>query len=410
MWHVPIHKEMQAIRVHGSQLYLGTDDGELIVMDAASGAITKTTKLTNKPLLIDYAGGDAVIVGSNNTLYGLNPLGAKRWEYPSVDPLAEATYFNGTITVYTSPQQLSSLDVVSGQVLWQYASARKPYVFINDGAQPQGKFFIVEERGVKEYEIHPASQSVTDKESLTALARAYQAKGDLDQARVFVDKASAIDANYPPLELLRSRLSKAQGHAEEAARELAQYASLVRLDSKDGQSVVSELKRDHGLLWETAISPDVAGDPVIIENRLVSVGRRVGHEDVIVALDLHTGETVWSYGGERYLASLADPPFVWYVSSSQADGTLVNLYRIDVRSGERQQIETRHNPTRVDQAWIALNSGHPRIITEPPPETKANPMPPQAALWPPSAFTVQSGCLYAYTADGHAYAMALIKN
>jgi hypothetical protein len=98
------------------------------------------------------------------------------------------------------------------------------------------------------------------------------------------------------------------------------------------------------------------------------------------------------------------------VSSSQADGTLVTLYRIDVRSGERQQIETRHNPTRVDQAWIALNSGHPRIITEPPPETKANPMPPQAALWPPSAFTVQSGCLYAYTADGHAYAMALIKN
>jgi outer membrane protein assembly factor BamB len=405
---------MQAIRAHGTHVYLGTDNGELIVMDAATGVITKTTKLTNKPLLIDYAGDDAVLLASDNTLYGLNPLGAKRWEYPSVDPLAEATYFNGTVTVYTSPQQMSSLDVVTGNILWQYASARKPYVFVNDGAErkrdsapPQGKFFVVEEKGVKEYEIHPASSTVTDKQTLTELARVYQAKGDLAQARIFVDKASGIDANYPPVELLRSRLSKAQGRVDEGGRELAQYAGMVGLDSREGQSAIGELKHDYRLLWETAISPDVAGDPMIIGNRLVSVGRRVAHESAIVALDAQTGSVVWSYSGERYLASVADPPFVWYVSSSQADGTLVNLYRIDVRSGERSLIESRHNATRVDQAWIVLDSGHPRVTTEPPPATNVNAIPPQAALWPPSTFSVHGGRLYAYTAEGHAYAMVL---
>ena len=70
-------------------------------------------------------------------------------------------------------------------------------------------------------------------------------------------------------------------------------------------------------------------------------------------------------------------------------------------------MESRQYPARVDQAWIELESGHPRIRTEPPREIKPSPIPPPSALWPPSAFTVQSGRLYAYTADGHAYAMTL---
>src|ERR1051326_9515623 len=94
-----------------------------------------------------------------------------------------------------------------------------------------------------------------------------------------------------------------------------------------------------------------------MEDRLVSVGRRVGHELALVALDAQTGAVVWSYSGERYLASVAAAPYIWYVSSTQADGTLVNLYRIDVRSGERKQMETRHYPGRVDQAWIDTARG-----------------------------------------------------
>jgi outer membrane protein assembly factor BamB len=182
---------------------------------------------------------------------------------------------------------------------------------------------------------------------------------------------------------------------------------MVGLDSTEGQNAISELKRDYGLRWKTPISPDVAGGPMLIGNRLVSVGRRVAHESAIVALDPESGAVVWSYSGERYIASVADPPFVWYISSSQPDGTLVNLYRIDVRSGERKPMESRHYPNRVDQAWIALESGHPRITIEPPRETKPTPIAPRSALWPPSAFTIQAGRLFAYTADGHAYAMSL---
>jgi hypothetical protein len=63
----------------------------------------------------------------------LDPVGIKKWEYPSVDPLLDATYFNGAVTVYTSPGQMAALDVVTGKVLFQYIGDGKPYVFTNNG-------------------------------------------------------------------------------------------------------------------------------------------------------------------------------------------------------------------------------------------------------------------------------------
>src|SRR5436853_30309 len=153
----------EALRLYGNRLYLGTDAGELIVINAATGVITKTTKLTEQPALIEYAGDDAVLVRSNNTLYGLAPLGEKRWEYPSIDPQGEATYFNGVITVYTSPLQMSALDVRTGRLLWQYDATisgiggRPPRVFTT-----AGRFFILGENGVKEYSIgKPAPRSAS---------------------------------------------------------------------------------------------------------------------------------------------------------------------------------------------------------------------------------------------------------
>ena len=508
-WRTPLKKKPQSIRIHGNRLYLGTDAGELIVIDTAAGAITNTTKLTEQIVIIEYAGDDAVLVRSNNTLYGIEPLGAKKWEYPSIAPKEETTYFNRVITVYTAPLQLSALDVATGKLLWQYdvtIGGRMPRVFTT-----AARFFILGETGVKEYSVGkrpPPSlnQAVTDKETLTELAGVYVVKGDLEQARVFVEKASEIDGNYPPLTLARARLLKAQGSKDRAGRELARYASLVGLDSKEGQRAISEVKRDHGLLWETAIGPDVPGDPVIIENRLVSAGRGVGRESHIVALDLQSGAVVWSYAAERFVSSVAGEYnrrfSLWYVSGFVADATTVNLYRVDIRTGERKQMASWRRPSRIDQVWIAYAGGHIFVATGSPDfttrmlqvgiacfdaasgarlwekshDSKANAIDlalpvglfaaqsdsltysiaqerwtiratdgsalpaltqPVAAehswelrgdnagveidkstgrvvarhavLWRPSSFRIQSGRLYAFTADGHAYAMREVR-
>src|SRR5207237_152977 len=85
-WQTPIKKRIQSIQLHGNRFYVGTEAGELIVMNPASGAITKTTKLTEQPAIIEYAGDDAVLVRSNNTLDGLRPLGETTCETRSIDP------------------------------------------------------------------------------------------------------------------------------------------------------------------------------------------------------------------------------------------------------------------------------------------------------------------------------------
>jgi len=70
-------------------------------------------------------------------------------------------------------------------------------------------------------------------------------------------------------------------------------------------------------------------------------------------------------------------------------------------------MESRHGTTRIDQAWIAYESGHVRVITEPQPEKERKAKPPASALWEPSAYLTHDGRLYVYTSDGHAYAMTL---
>jgi hypothetical protein len=95
------------------------------------------------------------------------------------------------------------------------------------------------------------------------------------------------------------------------------------------------------------------------------------------------------------------------VREQLAGGRNVNLYRIDVRTGERQVMESPHFANRIDQAWIALDSARARVLHEPPLENKPKPISPRNALWKPAAFLTQNGRLYAYTLDGHAYAMQL---
>src|SRR5262249_53359269 len=121
-----------------------------------------------------------------------------------------------------------------------------------------------------------------------------------------------------------------------------------------------EVKRDYGLLWESATGWNVAGEPVIVGDRLVSVGRSdtSAHESSIVGLNVETGAVVWRYNAERFAASTVAPGAVlWDVAGGQADAANVVLYRVDARTGERKKMAGWRAQGRVDQAWIAASAG-----------------------------------------------------
>jgi serine/threonine protein kinase/outer membrane protein assembly factor BamB len=475
LWKTPLPRRFQEMRVQGNLVYVGMETGEIMVMNAASGAITATTKLTDQPVQIDYAGDDGVIARSNNTLFSLSVEGAKKWEHSPVIPLGEVTWFKGAILIYTSLVQISALDAGTGKVLWQHTGATMPSIH-SAASRP----FVLDESGVKEYATGPQPEGVTEKATLIELARAYLAKNDLKSARAFVDKTLEQDPGYPDAVLIRARLLKAQGRGAQAGKDLARYASLVGLDSKEGQRTIAELKQDDGLLWESATGWNVAGEPVIVGDRLVSVGRAdpTTHESSIVGLNLQTGAIVWRYNTERFAASAVGANgTLWYVTGSQVDTASVSLYRVDARTGERKQVTNWRWQGRVDQTWIATAGGRvfvaetssevstgtvqvemecrdassgARLWTKsqslkvsarelgnplsvfavdgdsftyrigketwtlrtadggllPPVKVAASkPSSAPMSLWPPSSFHIQDGRMYAFTAEGRAYAM-----
>jgi serine/threonine protein kinase/outer membrane protein assembly factor BamB len=363
LWRAPLKRKVHQIRVYGNRLYLATIVGEAIVLDAASGAVRNTIKIAGPDVgvILDHVGGAGLLIRANLTLYNFTLNGKKRWEYQPVAPIGPVTYFGQTAILYNTLEQLSAVDVETGKVLWQYSGAGMPAVLPSSG-----RLFIFDGNGIKENRITLAANAVTDKATLRELAQVYLTKRDLNQARIFADKASALDPDDPALVLLRARLWKAEGSASRAGKELARYVDLVGIDSKEGQSAIAELKRDYGLIWEAEVGRNVAGAPVMVGNRLVSVGRNVQDpkvlplERTIVALDPDTGGLAWRCTGERFLASVAvtdGGPYIWYAAGSQADTSSVLLYRVDVHSGERKQMASWRWIQRVDQAWIAYASG-----------------------------------------------------
>lgn len=475
LWRTAFGKKIQGMRAGAGHLYLGTEAGELVALDSKSGAITDTTKLTDAPVLLEYAGGDGVVARSANRLFGFGIAGEKRWEYPHVEPV-EVDYFQGAVLMYTAPLQLSALEVGTGKILWQYSSeqAPPPYMYVTGD-----RLFVLDTNGAREYAGRQRGSGITEKETLTELARAYIQKKDLSSARVFLEKAAEVDTNDPGVVLVRARLLQAEGRKAQAGQSLARYASLAGFESKEGQRTIAEMKRDYGLLWETAIGQSVTGEPAVIGDRLVSVGRKVATELTIAGLDAANGVAVWRYRAERFAASTAANACVWYVSGSGVDATSVALYRVDPKTGERRQIAAWKRGPRIDQAWIAADGtrvfvgtvaadmiagkvdlvvdafdgasgakvwekiqsvkavgrelGDPVKVFSVDKDVVTYAMAGQSwsvraadgsavaaaaktpvsnkvampgfSLWLPSAFTVQNGRLYAFTADGRAYAM-----
>src|SRR5207253_2957716 len=115
-WHTPVQRKIETLRVDGGRVYAAsTDTGELFVLDAASGAITASTKIAPKNLMIAYAGPDAVVSYSEKSVYGIDPLtGVQRWEYPVAFTSKEVMYFKGVVIARTSSTQLAVLEAETG--------------------------------------------------------------------------------------------------------------------------------------------------------------------------------------------------------------------------------------------------------------------------------------------------------
>jgi outer membrane protein assembly factor BamB/TolB-like protein len=340
-WKTPLPKKVSSLRV-GAGVYAGTETGELMVIDRDSGAITATTELAARAVSVDHAANDLVIASADAAIFGLDPSGKKLWVYPSTVPSTGAFYFKGVVVARTSSTQITTLDAKTGELLWQHTGQPTDGIHLTSNG-----FFVVEEAGIKEYAIDiapPEDRRPSDKEVLTELAGALMAKGNNAGARTYIEKVRAIDPDYPPLRWLLG--------------EFAAYADLVGRDTRQGQQAIAELKRKNGLVWSATMDGIVVGAPVMIGERVVNVGRLAAPGAGIVALDKSNGQTAWRQFSERVIDSVADDTGrFWYVSGQAADPSGLILYRLNVESGERQELARWSRPFPLNAVYIsyALN-------------------------------------------------------
>jgi len=353
-WHTPLQQQVITLRADRERVYVGTDQGELIVLDAASGDILASHKIVSTFLIIDYADQDIVIASSENGVYGREPFtGDFRWEYSCALSIRSVRYFKGVVTFISSGTHLSVLEAERGKLLWQCSGTRPPEVFVAGDS-----LFIIDENGVKQYgndlarALRPIPDYPIHADVLTALANALISKGELTESEAVLHRvATEIDADYPPLRAASARLEKAKGNAIAAARELAAYAGLIGRDSKAGQQTMHELQRDHGLGWCTQFEGNPAGDLMIIGNKLIGAGR-IDRSHQVTAFDPDDGLTVWRRASDRFCDAAVDAETdrIWHVSGKAADATEVTIQSLTAEDGLPTEIARWNQPSKVNAA------------------------------------------------------------
>jgi len=279
--------------------------------------------------------------------------------------------------------------------------------------------------------------SISSKEVLAELAATLAAKGNLQDAAVFLEQARKLDPDYPPVRLLRSRLLH-------DGRELAAYAELAGRDSQAGQRAEAELKRDYGLLWHQtpqSSASAASGKPLLVSGRLITAGWTVGGRREVMAMNPENGEIVWRQPSERFSGVAADGATgrVWHVSGDERDQKAVVLYSLSIANGEPKELARFRRPLAVTSAaasfvrgrvcvltvspdlasrsqWIVVDCFTPegeRLYSEPhrvPEGTFLAHAPPAVGeveghtlLWPASSVLVDGDAIYAFTPDGGAY-------
>ena len=131
LWHTPTGRTIESLREAGGRLYaLSPDAGELMVLDAATGAIAAVVPIATG-VTIEDASPAMVIATGEKAVYGIDPIsGMKRWEYPATAPQIDIAVVKGVVIARTGAAQISALDRDSGELLWQYSGDQPPGMFV----------------------------------------------------------------------------------------------------------------------------------------------------------------------------------------------------------------------------------------------------------------------------------------
>ena len=199
---------------------------------------------------------------------------------------------------------------------------------------------------------------IADKEVYTEMARTLLLKGDPQAARTYTGKVIAeIDPNYGPARLVQARLLKGLRDLPAAGRELVSFLLLEPPDSRQSQEVLTELKKDHGLLWHTdAEAP--AGMPLDIGGKIVET-QGGGGDYRLWAFNRAGGDVAWRHPGQRFLQVAPDfeKGRVFYMTGNKDNPQTLDLFEVTVASGDRKKVATLTSPREVNRSLFAYADG-----------------------------------------------------
>ena len=362
LWHTQLPSRFQSIAIHGTAVYLTTQNNELLVLDS-HGSIVRRTPVPPTSVIVRINDDNSVVHTTNlpdTWLRGISSTGEKVWQFDRIG--WESNYVKGLVTAYSSEGRIYAVDPSTGAELWTHTGNFPLFVQVVGN-----RTFVLSRDGLYEYSTGPRKESISDRQVWTALAKLSLEKHDLDKAVEYASRAAELDPDYPELALVRAHIYATQKKVEQAGIELARYVNVVGTDSKEGKQALAELSREHQLHWQSAIDLDVVGAPLLIGNRIVSVGRRVLDKLHLLALDARDGTVVWRWQAERFVASVPgtheNKPVLWYVSGDANDYTAITLSRIDILGVDQKLIVKWRKPARIEQAWAATADGRVFVAT-----------------------------------------------
>ncbi len=356
LWRQVLPGTPHGLEYDGKGLYVSTETGEFLALDAATGKTRGALKLSDKPVSIDDLGSGLVVASSGDAVYGLDALtAAKKWEYSDRFGGKDPRVFKGAVTFRTSAREIACLDAASGGLLWQHSGIRQPTVYTTADA-----LFVADEDGIREYATErQAVAGIADKEVYTELARTVLLKGDAKEALTYTRRVlSEFDSNYGPARLVQASALRAQGDKAAVGRELAGFLALESSESQQFKDVLAELKKDHGLLWHVDAEAPV-GAAFEAQGKVISLQGTVDGDFRLYAFDKASGQIAWRHPGQRLMQAVPDPEHgrVYYLTGHRENPQLLDVFAVAVNSGDRNKVATITSPREVNRVRFGYSAG-----------------------------------------------------